>query len=80
MSSGNPGRIRISPGFISATWALDDPNSMAAEQAPEVKNAAVGIPNFTKTSLLQLIMISTTAHKGRRVGSSTRADRNDSMD
>lgn len=42
---------------------------MAAEQAPEVKNAAVGILNFLKVSAVQLIMTSSTAQTGRRTGS-----------
>jgi hypothetical protein len=37
---------------------------MAAEHAPEVKNATVGISSFLKTSFDQLIMTSTTAQTG----------------
>ncbi|KAA8521244.1 hypothetical protein F0562_011919 [Nyssa sinensis] len=80
MSSGSPGRIRISPNFISSTWAFHEAYSMAEAQAPEVKKETAGISNFTKTSLLQLIITSITAQTGRfRSGFLNRDDRKDSM-
>jgi hypothetical protein len=64
MSSGNPGTKRISPGLNSNGWDFHSASSIAAEHAPEVKNATVGISSFLKTSFDQVIMTSTTAQTG----------------
>ena len=66
MSSGNPGSKRVSPGFTESKsmWDFHVAHSMAAEQAPEVKKATVGMWNLAKTSVDQPIMVSRMAQTG----------------